>query len=83
GKDPNLYFYRDKSQHEVDIIEDFGTYLQAWEVKSAKAFHTDFTKNLKYLKNLLGGALTKTQVIYDGQTINMQEYGINNFRDIF
>ncbi|MDR2727886.1 MAG: ATP-binding protein [Chitinispirillales bacterium] len=83
GKDSNLYFYRDKSQHEVDIIEDFGTYFQAWEVKSAKTFHSDFTKNLKYLKNILGGSLTKTRVIYDGQTLELQEYGMNNLRDIF
>ena len=83
GKDSNLCFYRDKSQHEVDIIEDFGTYFQAWEVKSAKTFHSDFTKNLKYLKNVLGGSLTKTRVIYDGQTLSLQEYGMNNLRDIF
>jgi len=83
GKDSNICFYRDKSQREVDIVEDFGTYFQAWEVKSAKAFHADFTKNLKFLKNLLGEELTKSQVIYDGETMNLPEYGMVNLRDIF
>ena len=83
GKDSNIYFYRDKSQHEVDIIEDFGTHVQAWEVKSAKAFHSDFTKNLKFLKNILGGQLTKSQVIYDGETMILQDCGMVNLRDVF
>jgi len=83
GKDSNLYFYRDKSQHEVDIIEDNGASFQAWEVKSAKSFHSDFTKTLKYLKGTLGESLIKARVIYDGQTLDLQEYGMNNIRDIF
>jgi len=83
GKDSNIYFYRDKSQREVDIVEDFGTYVHAWEVKSAKAFHSDFTKNLKYLKNILGNQLTKSQVVYDGETVNLQDCGMVNLRDVF
>ncbi|WP_373287735.1 DUF4143 domain-containing protein [Sphingobacterium alkalisoli] len=45
GKLPHLYFYRDKSQHEVDLIEEKGTKLYAYEVKSAKAFTKNFIKS--------------------------------------
>jgi predicted AAA+ superfamily ATPase len=83
GKDSNIYFYRDKSQREIDIIEDFGEYYYATEVKSAKEFHSDFIKNLKYLKDILGKNLTKTQIIYDGVTMNLQEYEMINLREIF
>jgi len=83
GKDSNIYFYRDQSQNEVDIMEDFGTHFCAWEVKSAKAFHSDFTKTLKYLKNIMGDSLTKTRIIYDGETLNLQDKGMNNLREIF
>jgi predicted AAA+ superfamily ATPase len=83
GKDNNLLFYRDKSQHEIDIVQDFGATCRAFEIKSATAFRSDFLNNLKYLKSLLGEALVSTQVIYDGNSnTDIQENGIVNFRNI-
>jgi hypothetical protein len=83
GKESNVYFYRDKSQREVDIVQEFGNQYQAYEVKSAKAFHKDFINNLQYLKSILGDTLIKTQVIYDGETdINIPENGMVNFRNM-
>lgn len=83
GKEQNIYFYRDKSQHEVDVIQEFGDSYRAYEIKSARAFHSDFPKNLKYLKSILGDALTLTQVIYDGDTdTDIAENGVVNFRRI-
>jgi predicted AAA+ superfamily ATPase len=81
GKESNLYFYRDKSQREVDVLQDEGGLYRAYEIKSAKVFHKDFLNNLSYLKALLGDALTSTQVIYDGETdIDTPENGVINFR---
>ena len=84
GKDTNLYFYRDQSQREVDILQEFGNQYHAYEVKSAKAFHSNFLNNLNYLKSIMGNAsLTKTQVIYDGETeINTPENGMMNIRNV-
>ncbi|GHS93882.1 ATPase [Bacteroidia bacterium] len=83
GKDNNLLFYRDKSQREIDIVQDFGATCRAFEIKSATAFRSDFLNNLKYLKSLLGEALVSTQVIYDGNSnTDIQENGIVNFRNI-
>ena len=36
GKLPNLYFYRDKSQNEVDLVEENGTGLYAYEINRLK-----------------------------------------------
>jgi predicted AAA+ superfamily ATPase len=83
GKDNNLLFYRDKSQREIDIVQDFGATCRAFEIKSATAFRPDFLNNLKYLKSLLGDALVSTQVIYDGNSIiDIQENGVVNFRNV-
>ena len=83
GKDANLYFYRDQSQREVDIIQEFGNQYHAFEVKSAKAFHSGFLDNLKYLKSVMGDSIVKTQVIYDGETdIDAPENGMINIRNI-
>jgi predicted AAA+ superfamily ATPase len=83
SKDSNLFFYCDKSQHEVDIVQEFGHEYHAYEVKSAKAFHKNFLDDLKYLKTIMGNSLQRTQVIYDGETnINAEENGMVNFRNI-
>jgi len=84
GKDANLYFYRDQSQHEIDILQEFGNQYHAYEVKSAQVFHANFLDNLKYLKSVMGNdLLVKTQVIYDGEmALNTPENGMINIRNI-
>jgi len=83
-KDSNLYFYRDQSQREVDILQEFGNQYYAYEIKSAKAFHSGFLDNLKYLKSVMGSdSIVKTQVIYDGEIdIDAFENGMINVRNI-
>lgn len=81
GKNINLYFYRDQSQREVDLIQDFGENLSAYEIKSATSFQKDFLSNLQYIKKILGDALTSTQVINDGELdSDLTTNGIFNFR---
>ena len=82
GKPNNMFFYRDKSQREIDIVQQFGYQYRAYEIKSATTFHSDFFNNLKYLKNLLGDRLLSTKVIYDGSNeLNIDENGTINFRN--
>lgn len=83
GKPSNLYFYRDKSKREVDILQVDGLQMKAYEVKSAQRFDSSFFKNLKYLKELFGNNLISTQVIYDGEDNDYDSAnGIFNFRNI-
>jgi predicted AAA+ superfamily ATPase len=83
GKTNHLFFYRDQSQREIDLLQQFGNQYHAYEIKSATTFHSDFLNNLKYLKNLLGTNLLSTHIIYDGLTeINAAENGIINFRNM-
>ncbi len=82
GKLPNLFFYRDKSQREIDLIQEVGNEVYAYEIKSARGFHKDFLKNLVFLKGLLGESLVSTQVIYDGEhETHSNEFGVVNFRN--
>jgi len=84
GKRSNLYYYKDQSKREVDIVQEFGVHYHAYEVKSAKTFHSNFFDTLKYLKSVLGGdSLVKTQVIYDGKIeLDIPENGMINIRSI-
>ncbi|MFJ1321864.1 ATP-binding protein [Capnocytophaga canis] len=80
---PNYYFYRDKNQKEVDLIEEKANEIKAYEIKSAQLFNKNFIKNLDYIKNLLGEDVVSTQVIYDGElTVHSSENGMINFRNI-
>lgn len=84
GEQPQLYFYRDQRQHEVDLLEEQPDgRLQAYEIKAGMTFRQDYFTQLTYLKEVLGDKLLKTQVIYDGSQENSQSNnGIINFRNI-
>ena len=78
AKEPNLYFYRENSGREVDIVQVTPGGLDLYEVKAGSTFQSDFTKNLKYLQSLLPDVKSAT-VIYDGET---QGKSLLNLRDI-
>ena len=83
GLDNNLYFYRDRSQHEVDIVLDEGLSLKAFEVKLSPVAHHDFYKSLQYFKSLFEQETTQTQVINTGDENNDDAtVGHFNYRDI-
>lgn len=70
GLDNNLYFYRDKSQHEVDLVVEDGLQLNAYEIKLSSNIHPDFYKNLNYFRSLFPNETVTTQVINTGQAEN-------------
>lgn len=83
GETPHFYFYRDKSQNEVDLLEEKGMDISAYEIKSASSFTKQFTKNLNYLKKSLGDVVKSTTIIFDGsESIVSNENSIVNFRDL-
>jgi len=80
----HLYFYRDKGQHEVDLIKENpnGT-LQIFEIKASKTYRSDYFKNINYLKSLIGNQIVSSQVVYDGsQEHYKKDNGYLNFRNI-
>lgn len=83
GLDNNLFFYRDKSQHEVDLLMEEGSSFLAYEIKSATVFHDSFFRNLAYLRGIYGNDVRRSQVIYDGlQESDANVDGYMNFRHI-
>ena len=79
-----LFFYRDKSQREVDVLRILPPNLvEAYEIKSAQTWNADFFANLNYLRPLLKERLLKTTVVYDGTQESLQtDSGIINFRHL-
>ncbi|MDD4847399.1 MAG: ATP-binding protein [Bacteroidales bacterium] len=84
GKEPNLYFYRDRSQNEVDIVEETSfDRLNIYEIKSAHSFHNDFCKSLNYFKQLFTDKTHSSTVIYDGELESESDFNaVVNFRHL-
>lgn len=81
GKDAHLFFYRDQSQHEVDILSQHAQMLELYEIKSGMSFNGTYYKGIKYLKNLFKDRIVRSSVIYDGSTdIDRDDEGLYNFR---
>lgn len=75
GESPNLYFYRDQRQHEVDVLRlDAGGNIHAFEIKAGKTYRSDYFDGLHYLKKALGDVLQSTTVVYDGEEQNKEQF---------
>jgi len=68
GETSNLYFWRDRSGHEVDLLIDHGTQLSPLEIKSGQTINRDYFKGLEFWKKLAGESAGKAWLIYGGDS---------------
>jgi predicted AAA+ superfamily ATPase len=76
GLDPQLFFFRDAQGHEVDLIFQKGRELIPIEIKASKTFNSDFLKNLRFFKDLVGERCKNGTLIYAGT----QEQSVESFK---
>lgn len=67
GRKPDLYFWRDHSGHEIDLILDQGESLVPVEIKSAQTVAGDFLAGIEYFRNLTGRPRDPAALVYGGQ----------------
>lgn len=65
GEIPPLYFWRDKTGHEVDVVIDAGSKLIPIEIKSSETVNRSFFDGLKYYISL-GSPVSETGVLIHG-----------------
>ena len=81
GKTPQMFFYRDRSQHEVDLMVQNALGYKAYEIKSSSTFSRNYFDGITYLKSLLKDRLVSSAVVYAGnEETHTQENGIINYR---
>ncbi len=73
GEAVNLFYWRDKTGHEIDIIIDTAGMLLPIEIKSGQTVTDDFFKNLSYWNNLSG--VKKSFLLYGGTLKQMRSTG--------
>jgi len=65
GMEPNLYFYRDANQKEIDLLYKNRNMLIPVEIKAAMTYHKSLHNNIIYFNKITGG--DKGYLIYAGE----------------
>lgn len=66
GLPADLYFWRDRSGHEIDLLVQRGDGLQPIEIKSGQTLNRDFFKGLHRWLRLAGPAAVDPILVYGG-----------------
>lgn len=67
GMTDNLYFFRDNTGNEVDLILDAGTTVDLVEVKSGQTVAPDFFKGIRYFSRIAGDMAGSASIVYGGE----------------
>ncbi len=68
GEKPSLYFWRDKTGNEIDLIVEDGLTLTPFEIKLSRTFSSSFFENIERWFALKGNNNKKGFCIYAGDT---------------
>ena len=74
GLRSNLFYWRDVSGHEIDIVVDHGSSAHAVELKSGMTVVPDFFKGLVFWQGLT--KYNKSYIIYGGEDAQTRSNGI-------
>lgn len=66
GKEPSVYFWRDRYDHEVDCIIQYGSRILAIEIKAKRTFNLNLFAGLSFWKNLNPEKNKESYVVYAG-----------------
>lgn len=69
GKKPPLYFWRDKTGNEIDLIIEDGLTLLPIEIKLSKTFSKSYFQSMERWFSLKGNNNNRGYIIYSGDTI--------------
>jgi len=74
GLRSNLFYWRDVSGHEIDVVLDHGSTAYAVELKSGMTIVPDFYKGLLFWQELT--KYNKTYIVYGGEDVQTRGNGI-------
>ncbi len=81
GQRGNLFYWRDRSGNEIDVLIDQSSQVIPVEIKTAATFSTDYLKGINYWKKI-NKATKKAYVIYTGKSSAIDNTNILNWNDI-
>ena len=75
GQIPDVYFWRNSTGHEIDLLIEEGNQVRAAEIKSGETLNEDFFKGLKYYKKLSSIPDENCFLVYGGNQNTTRRYG--------
>ncbi len=83
GMEADIYFWRDSTGHEVDVLIDSGKRLLPIEIKSGQTVASDSTEGLDYWRTLAGDSAGPAALIYGGdQSYVRHDVAFHSWRDM-
>lgn len=79
GDEPDLFFWRDSTGHEIDIVIELGEGSTALEVKSGQTIARDFFSGLRFWRELVGESLAPAALVYGGDQ-SFEREGVTVYR---
>ncbi len=82
GKEANLYFYRDSTGKEVDLLVPDGRALRPIEIKSAATFTKSFLQGIERFKQV-ADYKGESWIVYTGEgKLARENVTLRNFKDV-
>ena len=78
GFRPELFFWRDRSGNEIDLVIDLGEKLLPVEIKSGQTLNRDYFRGLKRWLSVAGQLAVRPMLVYGGREVAFQS-GIDVF----
>ena len=83
GQPADLYFWRESSGHEVDLIEETPTGLCATEIKSGATFASDWLSGVRKWQRIAGDKAGSLTLIYGGDaSFEREECQLRSWREL-
>jgi predicted AAA+ superfamily ATPase len=63
---PSLFFWRDHTGNEVDLLAEDGTNLTGVEIKSGSTVASDWARGPAFFQKVSGTALARAEILHGG-----------------
>jgi len=81
GQRSNLFYWRDRTGNEIDVLLDQSAQVVPIEIKTSATFTTDYVKGINYWKKI-NPNVKKAFVIFTGKTASLDKISILNWKEI-
>ncbi len=82
GQRSNLYYWRDRTGNEIDLLLEQSQHVIPIEIKSSVTYHSDFVKALNYWKKIYPQT-KKSYLVYTGKSIGHTGVDLLNWKEIY
>jgi hypothetical protein len=81
GQRSNLFYWRDRTGNEIDVLLDQSAQVVPIEIKTSATFTSDYVKGINYWKKI-NPNVKKAFVVFTGKTASLDKISILNWKEI-